>query len=148
MSTFKQISDFLDSFSISNTELDIQTTKQINRYLNDYWQGTSSKIDWDKINSKSIKIYFSELITKSVINHTTKNYKFKCLDSEKLVLYYSGFEPCFLIDHNMYNNFLYEFMDRFCFLDGFILLSYDDMIKDEALNFIEVRIFDYICGQI
>ena len=119
MCTSKQISDFLDSFSISNNELDIQTTKQINHYLNDYWQGTTSKIDWDKINSKSRKIYFPEIITKSLINNTLQDYKFKLLESDKLVLYYSGFEPCFLIDHNIYNNFLYEFMGSFCFLDSF-----------------------------
>ena len=123
----QQILEFLQCISRSTEKLDIKLTKQINTHLNPYWQGTTSKINWQTISGNSKKVIFPEAITKLSVNELIKSYAFKALTSDKLVLYYSGYDVCFVIDSHIYHDFLYEIMDRFSFLDSLLLFSYNDI---------------------
>ncbi|MDO7217087.1 hypothetical protein Q5M47_16970, partial [Acinetobacter nosocomialis] len=61
-------------------------------------------------------------------------------------LYFSGFEAVIKINTNKFFLNLFNFMDEFCFLDFIYFLSIDSSKKD--IKLVELRIFEYICGNL
>ena len=141
------IIEFLDNKNIDFKILDNSFTLYLNNYLKGYWQGSTSKINWSKVCGNSILIDFKDNIDHDIVQKSLINANFKVLKSNYLVLYFSGNEAVFRIHKTFFTNYLYDFMDEFAFLDSILLFDYEQAIsKTSEINFVEVRILDYIAG--
>jgi hypothetical protein len=141
------IIEFLDNKNIDFKILDNSFTLYLNNYLKGYWQGSTSKINWSKVCGNSLLIDFKDNIDHDIVQKSLINANFKVLKSNYLVLYFSGNEAVFRIHKTFFTNYLYDFMDEFAFLDSILLFDYEQAIsKTSEINFVEVRILDYIAG--
>lgn len=141
------IIEFLENKQIDFKILDNYFTLYLNKYLKDYWQGSTSKINWNKVSENSILIDFKDNIDHDIVQKSLINANFKILRSNYLILYFSGSEAVFRIHKIFFTNYLYDFMDEFAFLESILLFDYEQTIsKTSEINFVEVRILDYIAG--
>ena len=141
------IIEFLDNKNIDFKILDNSFTFYLNNYLKDYWQGSTSKINWSKVCGSSLLIDFEDNIDHDIVQKSLINANFKVLKSNYLILYFSGNEAVFRIHKIFFTNYLYDFMDEFAFLDSILLFDYEQAVsKTSEINFVEVRILDYIAG--
>ncbi|TDI14830.1 hypothetical protein, partial [Acinetobacter baumannii] len=110
------------------------------------WKGTTGKMNWETTNTDFLKLSFPNEINNTVTNKIVSNLKFKLLSEESIYLYFSGSEPVIKINTNEFFLNLFNFMDEFCFLDFIYFLSIDSSKKD--IKLVELRIFEYICGNL
>ncbi|MDC5259834.1 hypothetical protein NRA27_20155, partial [Acinetobacter baumannii] len=104
------------------------------------------EMNWGITNIEFLKLSFPNEIDNTVINKIVSNLKFKLLNEESVYLYFSGSEPVIKINTNEFFLNLFNFMDEFCFLDFIYFLSIDSSKKD--IKLVELRIFEYICGNL
>lgn len=139
--------DFFAKRQIDHFLLEKGITFNINQFLNPYWEGTTSKINWDKY--EKTEIYFLDVIDHHILQNTLFNSKLKILQSCDLILYYSGAECTIRTNSVFLTKYLYEFMDEFCFLESVIVFDYPQISqKRNQIDMLEIRILDYICGNI
>ncbi|MDD9316603.1 MULTISPECIES: hypothetical protein [Acinetobacter calcoaceticus/baumannii complex] len=146
MSLLKDIEDFCTTYQIDFSTMPLHLTDEINEFMGPLWQGTTGKMNWEITNTDFLKLSFPNEIDNTVINKIVSNLKFKLLNEESVYLYFSGSEPVIKINTNEFFLNLFNFMDEFCFLDFIYFLSIDSIKKD--INLVELRIFEYICGNI
>lgn len=144
MNLIKDIEEFCGKYKIDFSIMSLHLTDKINEFMSTLWQGTTGEMNWEITNTEFLKLSFPNEIDKSVINKIVSNLKFKLLSEESIYLYFSGTEPVIKINTNEFFLNLFNFMDEFCFLDFIYFLSIDSSKKDK--NLVELRIFEYICG--
>ncbi|MDN8343054.1 hypothetical protein QZK74_13990 [Acinetobacter baumannii] len=103
-------------------------------------------MNWEITNTDFLKLSFPNEIDNTVINKIVSNLKFKLLSEESVYLYFSGSEPVIKTNTNEFFLNLFNFMDEFSFLDFIYFLSIDSSKKD--IKLVELRIFEYICGNL
>ncbi|MEI1690672.1 hypothetical protein [Acinetobacter nosocomialis] len=146
MNLIKDIEEFCGRYKIDFSIMSLHLTDKINEFMSTLWQGTTGEMNWEITNTEFLKLSFPNEIDKSVINKIVSNLKFKLLSEESIYLYFSGTEPVIKINTNEFFLNLFNFMDEFCFLDFIYFLSIDSSKKDK--NLVELRIFEYICGNL
>lgn len=143
------IIEFLTDYGIYFEILDISRTQKINAYLQNFWQGSTDKINWKKIDNPYLIQTFDTEISKHDMNELLIHSTFKILKYDHLVWYYSGVNPPILVDSKLLKSHLYELMETFIFLNT--ILFFDSLQlkeKNSQIDFMEVRIFDYLAGHI
>ncbi|MDC5097814.1 hypothetical protein OHW41_17830 [Acinetobacter baumannii] len=146
MSLLKDIEDFCTTYEIDFSTMPLHLTDEINEFMSPLWQGTTGKMNWEITNTDFLKLSFPNEINNTVINKIVSNLKFKLLNEGSVYLYFSGSEPVIKINTNEFFLNLFNFMDEFCFLDFIYFLSIDSSKKD--IKLVELRIFEYICGNL
>lgn len=146
MNLIKDIEEFCGKYKIDFSIMSLHLTDKINEFMSTLWQGKTGEMNWEITNTEFLKLSFPNEIDKSVINKIVSNLKFKLLSEESIYLYFSGTEPVIKINTNEFFLNLFNFMDEFCFLDFIYFLSIDSSKKDK--NLVELRIFEYICGNL
>ncbi|AWL29600.1 hypothetical protein DJ533_13955 [Acinetobacter defluvii] len=86
------ICDFLDRFHLSAQILDFEITEHINQYLESFWRGSTSKIDWKIISANIQKIEFPYRtpIDAELTQQLLKQSNFRVLQHTSIILYFSG----------------------------------------------------------
>ena len=149
MNLIKDIEGFCRKYEIDFSTMPLHLTDKINEFMSPLWQGTTGKMNWEITNKNFFKLSFPNEIENSVINKIVSNLKFKLLNEESVYLYFSGLEPVIKINTSEFFLSLFNFMDEFYFLDFIYFLDWKEgQKKEEIMNIIELRIFDYICGTI
>lgn len=146
MNLIKDIEGFCRKCEIDFSIMSLDLTDEINEFMSPLWQGTIGKMNWEVTNTEFLKLSFPNEIDNTVINKIVSNLKFKLLNEESVYLYFSGSEPVIEINTNKFFLNLFNFMDEFCFLDFIYFLSIDSSKKD--IKLVELRIFEYICGNL
>ncbi|QNX11058.1 hypothetical protein IC789_07035 [Acinetobacter seifertii] len=146
MNLIKDIEVFCRKYEIDFSIMSLDLTDEINEFMSPLWQGTTGKMNWEITNTDFSKLSFPNEIYNTVINKIVSNLKFKLLNEENVYLYFSGSEPVIKINTNEFFLNLFNFMDEFCFLDFIYFLSIDSSKKD--IKLVELRIFEYICGNL
>ncbi|ENW43288.1 hypothetical protein CAT67_05465 [Acinetobacter baumannii] len=146
MNLIKDIEGFCRKYEIDFSKMPLHLTDEINEFMTPLWKGTTGKMNWEITNTDFLKLSFPNEIDNSVINEIVSNLKFKLLNEESVYLYFSGSEPVIKININKFFLNLFNFMDEFCFLDFIYFLSIDSSKKD--IKLVELRIFEYICGNL
>ncbi|TEU29449.1 hypothetical protein E2R16_00035 [Acinetobacter seifertii] len=146
MNLIKDIEGFCRKYEIDFSIMSLDLTDEINEFMSPLWQGTIGKMNWEVTNTEFLKLSFPNEIDNIVINKIVSNLKFKLLNEESVYLYFSGSEPVIEINTNKFFLNLFNFMDEFCFLDFIYFLSIDSSKKD--IKLVELRIFEYICGNL
>ncbi|MDS7945309.1 hypothetical protein RMA95_15455 [Acinetobacter sp. V110_1] len=146
MNLIKDIEGFCRKYEIDFSIMSLDLTDEINEFMTPLWKGTTGKMNWEITNTDFLKLSFPNEIDNSVINEIVSNLKFKLLNEESVYLYFSGSEPVIKININKFFLNLFNFMDEFCFLDFIYFLSIDSSKKD--IKLVELRIFEYICGNL
>jgi len=146
MNLIKDIEVFCRKYEIDFSIMSLDLTDEINEFMSPLWQGTTGKMNWEITNTDFSKLSFPNEIDNTVINKIVSNLKFKLLNEENVYLYFSGSEPVIKINTNEFFLNLFNFMDEFCFLDFIYFLSIDSSKKD--IKLVELRIFEYICGNL
>ncbi|MDV7452082.1 hypothetical protein R5B80_17150 [Acinetobacter baumannii] len=146
MNLIKDIEGFYRKYEIDFSKMPLHLTDEINEFMSPLWQGTTGKMNWEITNTDFLKLSFPNEIDNNVINKIVSNLKFKLLSEESVHLYFSGSEPVIKINTNEFFLNLFNFMDEFCFLDFIYFLSIDSSKKD--IKLVELRIFEYICGNL
>ena len=146
MNLIKDIEVFCRKYEIDFSIMSLDLTDEINEFMSPLWKGTTGKMNWEITNTDFLKLSFPNEIDNSVINEIVSNLKFKLLNEESVYLYFSGSEPVIKININKFFLNLFNFMDEFCFLDFIYFLSIDSSKKD--IKLVELRIFEYICGNL
>ncbi|HAI55240.1 TPA: hypothetical protein PJH62_003201 [Acinetobacter nosocomialis] len=146
MNLIKDIEVFCRKYEIDFSIMSLDLTDEINEFMTPLWKGTTGKMNWEITNTDFLKLSFPNEIDNSVINEIVSNLKFKLLNEERVYLYFSGSEPAIKININKFFLNLFNFMDEFCFLDFIYFLSIDSSRKD--IKLVELRIFEYICGNL
>ncbi|MEN8406345.1 hypothetical protein [Acinetobacter seifertii] len=146
MNLIKDIEGFCRKYEIDFSIMSLDLTDEINEFMSPLWQGTIGKMNWEVTNTEFLKLSFPNEIDNTVINKIVSNLKFKLLNEESVYLYFSGSEPVIEINTNKFFLNLFNFMDEFCFLDFIYFLSIDSSKKD--IKLVELRIFEYICGNL
>ncbi|WP_407504648.1 hypothetical protein [Acinetobacter baumannii] len=146
MNLIKDIEDFCTTYEIDFSTIPLHLTDEINEFMSPLWQGTTGKMNWEITNTDFLKLSFPNEIDNTVINKIVSNLKFKLLNEESVYLYFSGSEPVIKTNTNEFFLNLFNFMDEFCFLDFIYFLSIDSSKKD--IKLVELRIFEYICGNL
>ncbi|MDB0282245.1 MULTISPECIES: hypothetical protein [Acinetobacter] len=146
MNLIKDIEVFCRKYEIDFSIMSLDLTDEINEFMSHLWQGTTGKMNWEITNTDFSKLSFPNEIDNTVINKIVSNLKFKLLNEENVYLYFSGSEPVIKINTNEFFLNLFNFMDEFCFLDFIYFLSIDSSKKD--IKLVELRIFEYICGNL
>ncbi|CAA0193148.1 hypothetical protein ACT41M_07840 [Acinetobacter baumannii] len=146
MNLIKDIEGFYRKYEIDFSKMPLHLTDEINEFMSPLWKGTTGKMNWEITNTDFLKLSFPNKINNTVINKIVSNLKFKLLNEESVYLYFSGSEPVIKINTNEFFLNLFNFMDEFCFLDFIYFLSIDSSKKD--IKLVELRIFEYICGNL
>lgn len=146
MNLIKDIEGFCRKYEIDFSKMPLHLTDEINEFMTPLWKGTTGKMNWEITNTDFLKLSFPNEIDNSVINEIVSNLKFKLLNEESVYLYFSGSEPVIKININKFFLNLFNFMDEFCFLDFIYFLSIDSSRRD--IKLVELRIFEYICGNL
>lgn len=146
MNLIKDIEVFCRKYEIDFSIMSLDLTDEINEFMSPLWKGTTGKMNWEITNTDFSKLSFPNEIDNTVINKIVSNLKFKLLNEENVYLYFSGSEPVIKINTNEFFLNLFNFMDEFCFLDFIYFLSIDSSKKD--IKLVELRIFEYICGNL
>ncbi|HGH1347309.1 TPA: hypothetical protein ACJKLK_001729 [Acinetobacter baumannii] len=146
MNLIKDIEGFYRKYEIYFSKMPLYLTDEINEFMSPLWKGTTGKMNWEITNTDFLKLSFPNEINNTVINKIVSNLKFKLLNEESVYLYFSGSEPVIKINTNEFFLNLFNFMDEFCFLDFIYFLSIDSSKKD--IKLVELRIFEYICGNL
>jgi len=146
MNLIKDIEGFCRKYEIDFSKMPLHLTDEINEFMSPLWKGTTGKMNWEITNTDFLKLSFPNEIDNTVINKIVSNLKFKLLNEESVYLYFSGSEPVIKINTNEFFLNLFNFMDEFCFLDFIYFLSIDSSKKD--IKLVELRIFEYICGNL
>ncbi|EOH6035365.1 TPA: hypothetical protein PEV06_003477 [Acinetobacter baumannii] len=146
MNLIKDIEGFYRKYEIDFSKMPLHLTDEINEFMSPLWKGTTGKMNWEITNTDFLKLSFPNEINNTVINKIFSNLKFKLLNEESVYLYFSGSEPVIKINTNEFFLNLFNFMDEFCFLDFIYFLSIDSSKKD--IKLVELRIFEYICGNL
>lgn len=146
MNLIKDIEGFCRKYEIDFSKMPLHLTDEINEFMTPLWKGTTGKMNWEITNTDFLKLSFPNEIDNIVINEIVSNLKFKLLNEESVYLYFSGSEPVIKININKFFLNLFNFMDEFCFLDFIYFLSIDSSKKD--IKLVELRIFEYICGNL
>ncbi|MFL1413922.1 hypothetical protein ACJOY7_14575 [Acinetobacter baumannii] len=146
MNLIKDIEGFYRKYEIDFSKMPLHLTDEINEFMSPLWKGTIGKMNWEITNTDFLKLSFPNEINNTVINKIVSNLKFKLLNEESVYLYFSGSEPVIKINTNEFFLNLFNFMDEFCFLDFIYFLSIDSSKKD--IKLVELRIFEYICGNL
>lgn len=146
MNLIKDIEVFCRKYEIDFSIMSLDLTDEINEFMSPLWKGTTGKMNWEITNTDFLKLSFPNEIDNTVINKIVSNLKFKLLNEESVYLYFSGSEPVIKINTNEFFLNLFNFMDEFCFLDFIYFLSIDSSKKD--IKLVELRIFEYICGNL
>ncbi|ENW35366.1 hypothetical protein [Acinetobacter baumannii] len=146
MNLIKDIEGFYRKYEIDFSKMPLHLTDEINEFMSPLWKGTTGKMNWEITNTDFLKLIFPNEINNTVINKIVSNLKFKLLNEESVYLYFSGSEPVIKINTNEFFLNLFNFMDEFCFLDFIYFLSIDSSKKD--IKLVELRIFEYICGNL
>ncbi|EHU1481786.1 hypothetical protein J587_3698 [Acinetobacter baumannii 144107] len=146
MNLIKDIEGFYRKYEIDFSKMPLHLTDEINEFMSPLWKGTTGKMNWEITNTDFLKLSFPNEINNTVINKIVSNLKFKLLNEESVYLYFSGSEPVIKINTNEFFLNLFNFMDEFCFLDFIYFLSIDSSKKD--IKLVELRIFEYICGNL
>ncbi|AJB48761.1 MULTISPECIES: hypothetical protein [Acinetobacter calcoaceticus/baumannii complex] len=146
MDLIKDIEGFCRKYEIDFLIMSLDLTDEINEFMSPLWQGTTGEMNWEITNTEFLKLSFPNEIDNTVINKIVSNLKFKLLNEESVYLYFSGFEAVIKINTNKFFLNLFNFMDEFCFLDFIYFLSIDSSKKD--IKLVELRIFEYICGNL
>ncbi|EMC1590746.1 MULTISPECIES: hypothetical protein [Acinetobacter] len=146
MNLIKDIEGFYRKYEIDFSKMPLHLTDEINEFMSPLWKGTTGKMNWEITSTDFLKLSFPNEINNTVINKIFSNLKFKLLNEESVYLYFSGSEPVIKINTNEFFLNLFNFMDEFCFLDFIYFLSIDSSKKD--IKLVELRIFEYICGNL
>ncbi|HCA5724632.1 TPA: hypothetical protein MW319_003636 [Acinetobacter baumannii] len=146
MNLIEDIEGFYRKYEIDFSKMPLHLTDEINEFMSPLWKGTTGKMNWEITNTDFLKLSFPNEINNTVINKIVSNLKFKLLNEESVYLYFSGSEPVIKINTNEFFPNLFNFMDEFCFLDFIYFLSIDSSKKD--IKLVELRIFEYICGNL
>ncbi|EPS3323839.1 TPA: hypothetical protein PVK60_003583 [Acinetobacter baumannii] len=146
MNLIEDIEGFYRKYEIDFSKMPLHLTDEINEFMSPLWKGTTGKMNWEITNTDFLKLSFPNEINNTVINKIVSNLKFKLLNEESVYLYFSGSEPVIKINTNEFFLNLFNFMDEFCFLDFIYFLSIDSSKKD--IKLVELRIFEYICGNL
>ncbi|EKB36275.1 hypothetical protein OHV63_16535 [Acinetobacter baumannii] len=146
MNLIKDIEGFYRKYEIDFSKMPLHLTDEINEFMSPLWKGTTGKMNWETTNTDFLKLSFPNEINNTVTNKIVSNLKFKLLNEESIYLYFSGSEPVIKINTNEFFLNLFNFMDEFCFLDFIYFLSIDSSKKD--IKLVELRIFEYICGNL
>ncbi|HEC0038198.1 hypothetical protein [Acinetobacter baumannii] len=146
MNLIKDIEGFYRKYEIDFSKMPLHLTDEINEFMSPLWKGTTGKMNWEITNTDFLKLSFPNEIDNTVINKIVSNLKFKLLNEESVYLYFSGSEPVIKTNTNEFFLNLFNFMDEFCFLDFIYFLSIDSSKKD--IKLVELRIFEYICGNL
>lgn len=146
MNLIKDIEGFYRKYEIDFSKMPLHLTDEINEFVSPLWKGTTGKMNWEITNTDFLKLSFPNEINNTVINKIVSNLKFKLLNEGSVYLYFSGSEPVIKINTNEFFLNLFNFMDEFCFLDFIYFLSIDSSKKD--IKLVELRIFEYICGNL
>ncbi|EPC7284615.1 hypothetical protein R4462_03280 [Acinetobacter baumannii] len=146
MNLIKDIEGFYRKYEIDFSKMPLHLTDEINEFMSPLWKGTTGKMNWEITNTDFLKLSFPNEINNTVINKIVSNLKFKLLNEGSVYLYFSGSEPVIKINTNEFFLNLFNFMDEFCFLDFIYFLSIDSSKKD--IKLVELRIFEYICGNL
>ncbi|HFP7025499.1 TPA: hypothetical protein ACHKB2_003773 [Acinetobacter baumannii] len=146
MNLIKDIEGFYRKYEIDFSKMPLHLTDEINEFMSPLWKGTTGKMNWEITNTDFLKLSFPNEINNTVINKIVSNLKFKLLNEESVYLYFSGSEPVIKMNTNEFFLNLFNFMDEFCFLDFIYFLSIDSSKKD--IKLVELRIFEYICGNL
>ena len=146
MNLIKDIEEFCGKYKIDFSIMSLHLTDKINEFMSTLWQGKTGEMNWEITNTEFLKLSFPNEIDNTVINKIVSNLKFKLLNEESVYLYFSGFEAVIKINTNKFFLNLFNFMDEFCFLDFIYFLSIDSSKKD--IKLVELRIFEYICGNL
>ncbi|MDK2101757.1 hypothetical protein [Acinetobacter baumannii] len=146
MNLIEDIEGFYRKYEIDFSKMLLHLTDEINEFMSPLWKGTTGKMNWEITNTDFLKLSFPNEINNTVINKIVSNLKFKLLNEESVYLYFSGSEPVIKINTNEFFLNLFNFMDEFCFLDFIYFLSIDSSKKD--IKLVELRIFEYICGNL
>lgn len=146
MSLIKDIEGFCRKYEIDFSIMSLDLTDEINEFMSPLWQGIIGKMNWEITNTEFLKLSFPNEIDNTVINKVVSNLKFKLLNEESVYLYFSGSGPVIKINTNKFFLNLFNFMNEFCFLDFIYFLSIDSSKKD--IKLVELRIFEYICGNL
>ncbi|MDH2619775.1 hypothetical protein QDT42_04230 [Acinetobacter baumannii] len=146
MNLIKDVEGFYRKYEIDFSKMPLHLTDEINEFMSPLWKGTTGKMNWEITNTDFLKLSFPNEINNTVINKIVSNLKFKLLNEESVYLYFSGSEPVIKINTNEFFLNLFNFMDEFCFLDFIYFLSIDSSKKD--IKLVELRIFEYICGNL
>lgn len=141
--------EFFNEESIPFSILGLEKTYFFNSILDKFWLGTTGKIDWSYISGIIQKIEFPSEMNSEVINEILKYQNFKVFTSKKIALYFSGSENCIIVESCFFIQIIFKFMSNFCFLDSIIIFENIDIeAKLENIKFIELKFFEYICGQV
>lgn len=147
MSNFSEFLDFFSSKNILNEILDIAFTEDINIFLESYWNGSTSSLNWQEFTGRVEKFILPSEIDCNCFNYHYLRNNFSIFSVDKVVIYYSGLEKSFVVSTDKLINNLYDLMDFFCYLDGIFIFSYDEILKKDITNFcIEFKFFEYIYG--
>ncbi len=146
MNLIKDIEGFYRKYEIDFSKMPLHLTDEINEFMSPLWKGMTGKMNWEITNTDFLKLSFPNKINNTVINKIVSNLKFKLLNEESVYLYFSGSEPVIKINTNEFFLNSFNFMDEFCFLDFIYFLSIDSSKKD--IKLVELRIFEYICGNL
>ncbi|MBJ9483001.1 hypothetical protein [Acinetobacter baumannii] len=146
MNLIKDIEGFYRKYEIDFSKMPLHLTDEINEFMSPLWKGTTGKMNWEITNTDFLKLSFPNEINNTVINKIVSNLKFKLLNEESVYLYFSGSEPVIKINTNEFFLNLFNFINEFCFLDFIYFLSIDSSKKD--IKLVELRIFEYICGNL
>lgn len=147
MCNILEFQNFFTLHNIAYQTLEIKTTETLNQYLDGYWKGSTSYLDWSNFRDKIEIFKLPCKIEPSIFDVQYLKENFLIFLENKLVIYYSGVEECFVIKTDDLLKNLYNFMDFFCYLDGLFVFSYREILEKEINKFcIEVRFFESISG--
>lgn len=145
------ICDFLDRFHLSAQILDFEITEHINQYLEPFWRGSTSKIDWELISTNVQKVDFpchvpiDAELTQQLLQHAN----FRALQHTEIILYFLGMQSCLLLKSAEFPRFIFDLMNDFCHLDTFFIFAAPPILAQKQIaDFLEIQLFDYFCGQI
>ncbi len=149
MSLLIEIEEFCTVYEIGFSTMPLYMTNEINGFLSTLWQGTTGKLNWELTNTSFLKVNFPNEIDNDVISKIISNLEFQLLNEDNAYLYFSGSEQMLQINTRDFFLNLFNFMDEFSFLDFIYFFSTDSFKNDDKkINAVELRVFEYMCGNI
>lgn len=148
MSLLVDIEKFCAEYDIEYKTMPLEMTDEINNFMSSLWQGTTGKLNWKVTGTNYEEIIFPNEIDDDIVNKIVGKLNFKILHEDQIYLYFSGSEELIKINTRRFFINLFNFMDEFSYLDFVYFFSLKGFQKVGKINAIELRIFEYMCGNI
>lgn len=142
------IEKFCVEYDIEYKTMSLEMTDELNSFMSCLWQGTTGKLNWKATGTNYEEIIFPNEIDDDIVNKIVGKLNFKILHEDQIYLYFSGSEQLIKINTRKFFINLFNFMDEFSYLDFVYFFILNGFQKYGKINAIELRVFEYMCGNI